>query len=56
MIDYGPRLGSQWSLELEKIPLMMEIPHRTLFPVNNHDFFVCRLELLFENPLKPSAV
>ena len=33
------------SLKLERIPQTSEIPHRVLFPVNNFDFSVCRLEL-----------
>jgi len=45
-------LGTCWvcpqSLELEKIPKMLEIPQHALFPVNKLDFSECRLEL-FEN-------
>jgi len=45
-------LGTCWvcpqSLELEKIPKMLEIPQNALFPVNKLDFSECRLEL-FEN-------
>jgi len=48
MIDLGTCWVCPQSLELEKIPKMLEIPQNALFPVNKLDFSECRLEL-FEN-------